>query len=170
MPDLRDPVDFADPGTGRPGIRVRMLWNGRKGTVMTGDTSQFGLEVVNLNAEAGAVGAFVLQVVFSSPFRELVAAPPRTVPFSVPAGAKVTFTVPSEWLHVEGKLAYLASSYILNGSAGRTNNDPLASVTVVERSTYTSQSRKDTATLLIALVAAVSSIIAAVFSGWVLLR
>jgi hypothetical protein len=170
MVDCRAPVRIDLGPIGLGPIDASVEWCGSKGPVKTGDNTKFCLVVHNANTKKDVKGSMEILGVLFSPFPGLGARPRRTIGFSVGAGKTERYKMEEEWMWIEGKFSCILTGYTLAGSAQTGVEHPLASLTVFERSTYDSQSRTSTATLLTAIVAAIGSILAASFAGALLLR
>lgn len=162
MVDERPPVDIPLPGD-RP-IRVSMKRTAGSGPVLTGDHSKFSISVDNSRRTQPLKGVLHLEMGLGSPTPAWGANPKDLVRFEVAAGKTREFPVRDQWLFVEGKAVYVLTGLDLEGLRHNTHLDvthPLASFTVFERSTYTSQRNRSWITLLLAATAAVASTIAA---------
>lgn len=167
MPDCRPSVRIPSPQPDLRPIEVSLEWTGSKGPVLTGDYTKFVLVIGNGSPEKCIEGTIELSGRLTSPFTGQGATPSNTVPFEVGPGKTEKFPVPDHWMYVEGKFSWVMVGLTVNGYF-ISREDPLASFTVFERSTYDSQSRSSWSTLLISGTAAASSILAAAL-GFVLL-
>lgn len=163
MPDCRPPVAIPLTEHGLKPIHVSLKWVGKKGAVLTGDDSKFDIVVRNDNLDKKVEGTAQLTGLLTSQFPSQGANPTTTVKFAVGPGREQGFRMGDQWMFVEGKFRWVLTMITVNGQAKGTEH-PLASFTVLERALYKDQSRSSLANLLISVVAASSSILAAILA------
>lgn len=169
MPDCRPPVSIALTGLKMEPMDVSLEWTGSRGPVRTGDNTKFVLVIHNKDPKQQVNGLATLQGILTSSITLQGARPSNTISYRVDPGGTGRFAVPDHWMFVEGKFSWVLTSLIVNGIYVNVGH-PLASITVFERSTYDSQTRNSWATLLVAIVAAAGSLLAAVFAFLLLVK
>lgn len=170
MADCREPVEIPLTDLKLEPIEVSVKWRGPYGAVKTGDQSQFEFLVRNRNPEKDLEGTLHFVVQLMSPIPGVDFRKDCTLPFSVKGGETARVALPNEWLYAEGKLALSLLGGTVEGKKLKERYDPLASLTVYERSTFDREDRTSWATLLIAITAAASSVFAALIAFLLFLR
>jgi hypothetical protein len=167
MPDCRNPVEIPLSEFGLRPIAISVRWDGSKQPILTGVDTKFTLLVQNKN-QTRLEGSVQVRTTLTSPYTGQGAAPLSTLNFVAEGGGTATVPMPDQWMFVEGKVSLVLFVVALTGQTPKSVEHPLASFTVFERSTYTSQNRSSWTNLLVAATAAASSVLAAVL-GFVLL-
>jgi hypothetical protein len=170
MPDCRNPVEIPLSEFGLEPIAISVRWDGSRRPILTGDDTKFTLLVRNKNPTQRLEGSVQIRILLTSAFPAQGAMPFSTLSFVAEGGRTAEVPMPDQWMFVEGKVSLLLLVCTLKGQTPKSVELPLASFTVFERSTYTSQNRSSWTNLLVAATAAASSVLAAVLGFVLLLR
>lgn len=164
MVDLRTPIEV--PFSGAKPFKVSMRWSGKcdPDPVLTGSETHFEVLIENTDDSRVLEGSMIYTMRLFPPWAGLDVKSRDSVYFSVKPKSTSIVPLNNEWLLAEGKALFLLEGFSIKGllpEAQINMNDPLCSFTVFERSTFRMDRTRSWATLVLAAVAAVASIIAA---------